>query len=223
MFTAQDKISCHLCIAIKKISILIRLNNLTSSLLLMVMPPKTDYRMSSTSQLYCQIPTLSLLRNWSLAVLQFRSNPDQMHLLLVCCVVTEDNIHFFQALALGFGDNEEYEQQGHQTPGREEDVCAKAKGPQHTRGDKANDEIAHPRRARCNGDGLRSVAQVEDLRRQDPANRSKRVGEVDVVDVDESDTGPASCFVGDQRRSVAANDAADDDQRYHGSHCSRHE
>ena len=120
-----------------------------------------------------------------------------MHLLFVRCIVTEDIIHFFQALAFGFGDNEEYKQQGHQTPSREEDVSAKAKRPQHTWGHQSNDEVAHPRRARRNGDGLGPVAQVEDLRRQNPANRRKRIGEVDVVDVDESDAGPASCFVGD--------------------------
>ena len=143
-----------------------------------------------------------------------------MDLLLVRCVVAEYNIHFLQTLAFRLRHNEEYKQESHQTPGCEKDVCAEADGPQHARGHKTDDEVAHPRRARGDGDRLGPVAQIEDLRRQNPANRREGVGEVDVVNVDKSDTGPPSCFVGDQRRPVAANDATDDDQRYHSPHCS---
>ena len=128
-------------------------------------------------------------------------------------IISKHCIHVLQALATCLRDKEVGEYERQQTERREENVRSIANRIQHIWCHEPNYEVAHPRGARGDRHSLGPVAEVEDLGGQDPADRGERVREVDVVDVDECDANPASCFVRDQRGAEAADDPADDDKR----------
>ena len=145
-------------------------------------------------------------------------NLSQPRLLLMSGRVSKDHVHILEALAAGLGDKKVDEEEGDEGEGGEEEVGPKAQHLEHVRGDEADDEIAHPRGRGGDGHGLGAAAQIENLGGEDPADGRKGVGEVDVVDVDEGDAGPARGLFVDEALAVAADDAAHDDE---GDECTR--
>ena len=129
----------------------------------------------------------------------------------------------FRLLPLVSRTQNQIKKKGNQAECRKENVRSKADVGQHPRRHQTNDEVAHPRGTRGYRYRLRAVAEIEDFRRQNPADRRERVGEIDILNVHESNTGPASSFVGNKRRSVGADDTADNDEGHHRSNGSRHE
>lgn len=208
MFQEQDlyRYACHPPLLASLIG---KLNSPTSYL--------SRLRLQRLVRLFIQRRLLSFLQPQALR------NLVQPRLLLVRRRIAEHFVHVLKTLSHCLGNDEPCEEERNERKGREEQVRAVADRLQHIRRHKTDDEVTHPGRRCCQRHSLGTVADVVDLRGENPANGRPGVREVHVVNIHEGDTGPSSGRVVFQGVTVSANDCTDDDERNEGTSGAREE